>query len=142
MIIRNLEIEEYEDMIGLWQESGLPYKPKGRDSKNNVSKQMARNPDLFLGAFDDNELVGCVIGSFDERKGWINRLAVRPDRRRKGIAKQLTGRIEERLRERGARIICVLVEEPNEASFRFFEKQGYIVNRSIIYLSKRESDEV
>ena len=140
--IRKLTISDYDEMIKLWKRSSLPFKPKGRDSRQEITHQMNGNPELFLGAFEGRALVGTVIGSYDGRKGWINRLAVNSKHRRQGIAQLLIARMEKALREKGARIICALVEESNLESISLFEKLGYITDREILYLSKRESEDV
>jgi ribosomal protein S18 acetylase RimI-like enzyme len=140
--IRKLTINDYDEMIKLWKRASLPFKSKGRDSKQEITRQMIRTPELFLGAFEGGELVGTVIGSYDERKGWINRLAVDPGHRRQGIAQRLIARIEKVLREKGARIICALVEKANLESINLFEKLGYVTHKDILYLSKRESEDV
>jgi ribosomal protein S18 acetylase RimI-like enzyme len=140
--IRKLTISNYDEMIKLWERSSLPFKPKGRDSRQEITRQMKENPELFLGAFEGRTLAGVVIGSYDGRKGWINRLAVDLEHRRRGIAQLLIARIEKALREKGARIICALAEESNLDSISLFEKLGYITHRDILYLSKRESDDV
>lgn len=130
-------------MVKLWRRSRLPFKPKGRDSREAVQQQMRRNPDFFLGAFHEGTLVGIVVGSYDGRhKGWINRLAVHPLYRREGVAKELVARMENILGKQGAKIICALIEEQNQVSIRLFDKLGYVTSRSIIYLSKRESQDV
>ena len=140
--IRRLTMSDYDEMIKLWERSSLPFKPKGRDSRQEITHQMKEHPELFLGAFEGRTLVGVVIGSYDGRKGWINRLAVDPEHREKGIAQLLIGRIEKALTKKGARIICALVEEPNQKSISLFEKLEYIIHRDILYLSKRENKDV
>lgn len=140
--IRRLTISDYDEMIKLWERSSLPFKPKGRDSRQETKRQMNSNPKLFLGAFEGNALVGTVVGSYDGRKGWINRLAVDLEYRRQRIAQLLVARIEDALREKGAKIICALVEESNLGSISLFEKLGYVTDRGILYLSKRESEDV
>jgi ribosomal protein S18 acetylase RimI-like enzyme len=140
--IRRLTISDYDEMIKLWERSSLPFKPKGRDSRQETKRQMNINPKLFLGAFEGNALVGTVVGSYDGRKGWINRLAVDLEYRRQRIAQLLVARIEDALREKGAKIICALVEESNLGSISLFEKLGYVTDRGILYLSKRESEDV
>lgn len=83
---------------------------------------MSNFPRLFIGAFHRQELVGVVIGSFDGRmKGWINRLAVSPKHRRKGIAHQLIKAVERALERRGVAIFCALIETPNEESLNVFK---------------------
>ena len=140
--IRMLRADRYDEMVALWRRSGLSYKPKGRDSREAVSIQMKNDPELFLGAFDREKLVGVVIGSYDGRKGWINRLAVDPAYRGRGIARTLIREVEGELKKKGTRIISALIEEGSEASIRLFKGCGYVMHRDIFYLSKRESDEV
>ncbi|MGB9779106.1 MAG: GNAT family N-acetyltransferase [Candidatus Bathyarchaeales archaeon] len=142
MEIRNLTIKDYEDMVKLWSKAKLPFKPNGRDSKEAIAAQMDANPDFFLGAFDGDHLIGTVIISCDMRKGWINRLAVDPEYRLRGVAKALIAESENVLRKHGIRIVCALIEDYNVASKRLFKKLGYVEHRDIIYFSKRESEEV
>jgi len=141
--IRKLIIEDYTAMVKLWERAGLPYKPKGRDSKEMIEKQIKEFPDFLIGAFYKNKLVGVVIGSYENRmKGWINRLAVDPRYRRRGIAQQLVKKLEDALKKHGAVIFCALIETPNEGSASFFQKMGYTLHKEILYATKRESQEV
>ncbi len=140
--IRELTIGDYKDMVRLWERSSLPFKPRGRDSDQEIRRQMKDRSDLLLGAFKRETLVGTVVGSFDGRKGWINRLAVDPRHRGEGIGKLLISRSEKALKKRGARIICALVDMPNPESVNLFEKLGYTAHRDVLYLSKRESNDV
>jgi ribosomal protein S18 acetylase RimI-like enzyme len=141
--IRALKIQDYDAMIDLWKRAGLPFKPKGRDSKKEIQKQMEAFPEYFVGAFHQEKLVGVVIGSYDGRmKGWINRLAVTPAYRQRGIAQQLTGVLEKALEKHGATIFCALIEAPNKESLKLFEKLGYSNHRETLYVSKRRSKDL
>ena len=142
MEIRKLAINDYEEIIKLWSSARLPYKPKGRDSKEAIVAQMKANPEFFLGAFEDNCLVGMIIISCDMRKGWLNRLAVDPDYRNCGIAMALIAESEKILRKHGIRIFCALIEDYNTISKELFKECGYVEHRDIIYFSKRDSNEV
>lgn len=142
MEIRKLTICDYEEMVRLWSRAKLPFKPKGRDSKKAIAAQMKANPEFFLGAFENNRLVGTVIISCDSRKGWINRLAVDPDYRYRGIAKVLIAESEKILRKYSIRIFCALIEDYNTVSKKLFKECGYVEHRDIIYFSKRDSNEV
>jgi len=142
MEIQRLTINDYEEMVRLWLRAKLPFKPKGRDSKEAIAVQMKANPDFFLGAFEDNNLIGTVIISCDTRKGWINRLAVDLDYRHRGIAKALIAESERTLRKHGIRIFCVLIEDYNATSKKLFNECGYVEHHDIAYFSKRDSDEI
>ncbi len=140
MKTRTLKVSDYDRIVALWQKSGLPFKPKGRDGKEAVQAQMETNPDFFIGAFEDSRLVGVVVASTDGRRGWINRLAVDSNCRRRGVAKTLIGEAEKTLRKRGVRIFCALIEVTNAGSMRLFRNCGYTVHGNIVYFSKRDSD--
>jgi ribosomal protein S18 acetylase RimI-like enzyme len=142
MKIRTLSIVDYEDMVDLWSRAKLSFKPKGRDSKETISKEIKSHPDFFLGAFEGDRLIGIAIISCDVRKGWINRLAVDVAHRNRGIAKALISESERILRKNGMRLFCALIETPNIASQELFEKSGYVKCRDIMYFSKRDTDDV
>lgn len=142
MEIRKLTINNYKEIIKLWTRASLPYKQKGRDRKEAIAAEMNANPEFFLGAFEDNRLVGMVIISCDMRKGWLNRLAVDPDYRHCGIAKALIAESEKILRKHGIRVFCALIEDYNVVSRELFKECGYVEHRDIIYFSKRDSNEV
>ncbi|MBC7219914.1 GNAT family N-acetyltransferase [Candidatus Bipolaricaulota bacterium] len=137
--IRELSIADYDDLIGLWEEAGLPFRPRGRDRRQAIARQMEGGTAIFLGAEQDGELVGAVLGTHDGRKGWINRLAVHPAYRRRGIGRALVGAVEERLHGMGIEIIAALVEDWNEDSMAFFARLGYVAHRDIVYFSRRRS---
>ncbi len=142
MEIKKLNFDSYDSIMALWERAGLPYKPKGRDGKEEMKNEFERNPDLILGAFQGEELIGVILGTDDGRKGWINRLAVSPQHRQRGVAKELINALENAFKKRGKKIICTLVEDWNEASLNLFKKVGYIKHDDIFYLSKREDDDV
>lgn len=142
MEIKRLTINDYEKLVNLWLRAGLPFKPKGRDSRKAIEMQIQANPDFFLGAFDGDRLVGAVIASSDMRKGWINRLAVDPDYKRRGIAKALIAEAEKTLRKLSIQIFCALIEDYNKESRELFKKCGYVEHHDILYFSKRDSNEV
>ena len=142
MEYRTLGPEDHDDIISVWKRAGLPIKPRGRDSKEEMAHQMALDPEMFLGCYVDGRLTGMIMGSYDSRKGYINRLAVVKEHRRKGIARALVAEMEKRLRERGFRIITILVEDRSPESMALFSSLGYYRHEDIHYYSKRESDEV
>jgi len=82
---------------------------------------------VYLGAFDGHRLVGAVLGTHDTRKGWINRLAVHPDYRRRGIARRLVRFAERELRKQGLEMFAALIEPRNAASEAVFRHLGYDV---------------
>ncbi len=140
---RTLTFKDYDAIINLWKQAGLQFKPKGRDSRQSMKQQMKAFPEFFIGAYYQEKLIGVVIGSYDGRmKGWINRLAVYPAYRRKGVAQHLTKAIEKALRKHGTTIFCALIESPNRESLRLFQKMGYTAHKDVLYVTKRLGEDV
>ena len=142
MQIRRLTTADYDEIVDLWSITGLPCKPKGRDSRKAIAEEMRLNPDFFLGAFEEERLVGVAVVSCDSRKGWINRLAIHPDYRGRGIAIDLINKCQNVIKRQGLKLFCTLIEESNTPSIKLFKKLGYAEHRDILYFCKRESDEV
>jgi ribosomal protein S18 acetylase RimI-like enzyme len=137
--LRRLTIDDYEAMLALWQRAGLhTIKPTGRDSRSEFEKQFAGGQ-IAIGLEEDRKLIGVVIVTSDTRKGWINRLAIDPDYRRKGYGEQLIHAAEETLREAGLHMTAAFIEDSNAASLGLFEKLGYVPHPTVVYVSKRDS---
>jgi|LZCG01.1.fsa_nt_gb ribosomal protein S18 acetylase RimI-like enzyme len=140
--IRELTVDDYDALCALWEEAGLPFKPNGRDRRERIAREIEGPCSVFLVAEDEGHLVGAVLGTHDGRKGWINRLAVLPAHRRKGIATALVSEVEKRLSERGIEIFAGQIEDWNETSMLLFERLGYTRHDDIIYFTKRKNPEV
>jgi ribosomal protein S18 acetylase RimI-like enzyme len=140
--IRPLRERELHAMTRVWELAGLPYRPTGRDSLESLQEQRKAFPDLFMGAFIDETLVGVAIASDDGRKGWINRLAVIPEARRHGIGTAIVEECERALRTRGRGVFSILIEGENQVSEDLFLKMGYKLEEYIKYYAKRDSQSV
>ncbi len=142
MEIRPLKGEDPERILELWRLAGLSHRPRGRDTVDALRAEFAGAGDLHLGAYSGGDLIGTVLATDDGRKGWINRLAVHPERQGEGVGTRLLREAEARLRSRGRRTIAALVEDWNVESLDFFQRRGYRLHEDIHYLSKREDQEV
>lgn len=137
--LRRLTFEDYDAVIALWQRAGLTsIRPEGRDSPTEFAQQLERGQ-VVIGLEEDGMLIGVIVATDDTRKGWINRLAIDPDRRYQGYGTQLIRAAEDALRASGLQVIAALIEEHNAASLALFEKEGYAVQRDILYVSKKDS---
>lgn len=137
--IRKFRADDYDAVMALWKESGLPYKPQGRDSREKILKEISQGIASFLVAVKEDTVIGTVLATHDGRKGWINRLAVTKEFRGLGIAQRLLEEAEKNLYDRGIEIIACLIEDYNQTSMKFFQKAGYIKHTDIIYFSKRKN---
>lgn len=132
-----MRISDYEAVIDLWSSAGLEHVPEGRDSRLSMARDLQRPGNLYLLAWDGGELVGSVLCTDDGRKGWINRLAVRPSHQRQGIAKMLVAAAEEHFKTRGIGVFSIIVYRDNAASLALFHDAGYKDHDETVYLSKK-----
>jgi len=135
--IRELTTNDYDALCALWEEAGLPYRPNGRDTRENISSQIEGECSIYLAAEENGQLVGAILGTHDGRKGWLNRMAVAPDHRKRGIAAMLVRAVEQRLIDLGIEIFACQIEDWNETSMIVFEHLGYTRHDDIIYFTKR-----
>lgn len=140
--VESLSAADYEAICEVWEAAGLPVRPTGRDSREAFERQMLTGIQTVLGVRDGATLIGVVVTTHDGRKGWINRLAVRPEYRRQGVGRQLVAAAEATLKAQGMQIIAALIEGHNTASLALFEQCGYADYADIHYVSKRDSQDV
>ena len=136
--IREFDIGDYDFVLRLWKEAGLMIRPG--DDLESVRLKLQRDPDLFLVAKDGSEIIGSVLGGWDGRRGWIYHLAVKPSRRRQGIAKALIAELESRLTRKGAKRVNAQIYTSNTTSLRFFESCDYEVRSDLIMIGKALTD--
>lgn len=140
--IRILKPSEFNSLIELWINSSLPIKPEGRDSEDNIKRQLQLSNNRFFVAEIKEELVGVIVASHNGRKGWVNRLAVLPKFRGKGIATSLMKKSEEFFLSNNIKIFACLIEDWNDQSMEFFIKKEYIEHKDIIYYTKKVNPKI
>lgn len=134
--------EDYDKLIKLWIDAGLPYRPEGRDSREKMLGELENSNEAIILAFQKERLLGAILASHDGRKGWINRLVVHPDLRNRGLAKILIEKAENFLFEQGIEIIACLIEDWNKSSMQLFTNVGYNRFDDIIYFTKKKHPDV
>ena len=137
-MIKRLTIEDYPEVIKLWEKAGLEIRLKGREHPDQMKKQLKSDNVILLGKFSADIMLGVVLVTHDGRKGWMNRLAVNPKYKRKGVAKELISSAERLLFEEfRIEIFGALVSKENLKSDYFFASVGYEKWEEISYFSKR-----
>jgi len=117
--IRPLGASDFEAVRRLWASTeGLGVGPG--DSAEGIERFVTRNPGLSLVAEDAGTIVGSILCGHDGRRGFIYRLAVTPDHRRKGLAAELVRRSLAGLKEAGIERCLLLVQTENEGARKFW----------------------
>ena len=126
-MIRDFVWPDYPTVLSIW-------KAAGRDalSEDETRQALDHGPGLMLVAELDSRVVGVILGTFDGRRGWLHRLAVHPDARRAGVATALVAVLEQRLTERGAPRINLLVMPDNAAGLAFWNHLGYLQRPDVL----------
>ena len=119
--------DDYQAIYNLWSQAGPGIHVRRSDEPEEIAKKVARDPDLFLLAERDGDLVGSVLGGFDGRRGMMYHLAVAGDHRQRGIGSKLVSALEQRLREKGCIRYYLLVTRDNVDAIRFYEKRGWVL---------------
>jgi ribosomal protein S18 acetylase RimI-like enzyme len=117
--------EDYPPTLNLWQGIEMGVKVGRSDSLEEIEKKIQRDPDLFLLAEADGEIIGSIIGGYDGRRGLIYHLAVRQDFRKQGVGDMLLAEVEKRMQAKGCIKCYLLVLEDNERAMQFYENRGW-----------------
>ncbi len=134
LCIREFRFEEdYAAVIRLWNEAGSGIHLGRSDAPAELQRKLQRDPDLFLVAELEGNLIGAVIGGFDGRRGLIYHLAVDQTYRTRGIGSRLMDAVESRLRAKGCIRCYLLVVIDNTDAMRYYEKHGWQAMNVVTY---------
>ena len=128
MQLRTFELErDYPAVIALWQTAGPGIHVSASDSWSELSRKLERDPDLFLVAIEQDNIVGTVLGGFDGRRGMVYHLAVAQAWRGRGLGSALMDELEARLKARGCRKAYLMVASENPDVREFYQRLGWEV---------------
>jgi ribosomal protein S18 acetylase RimI-like enzyme len=133
MDVRPLTDNDLDAALALW--AGTEH--LGPVPRSEVEGLRRTSPELVLGAWLGGTLVGVVLGAYDGRRGWINRLAVADTARRQGVGARLLAAVEERLAARGCVQANLLVFADNHGGRSFWDRHGYEATEQVVLYHRR-----
>lgn len=116
---------DYARMLKLWQSIETGMNVGRSDTPEEIQKKLERDPDLFLVAEKNNEIIATVIGAFDGRRGMIYHLATHEKFRGQGIGAMLLAEVEKRLQAKGCLKCYLHVLEDNAEAIQFYANRGW-----------------
>lgn len=122
--IRDYTAADGTAVVDLWQRV-LPGTRAWHEPRLSTSRKVAQRDNLFFVAECQQQLAGTVVAGFDGVRGWIYRLAVTPELRRRGIARQLLAHAERALGQLGCPKINLQLLTSNAGTVAFYERCGY-----------------
>ena len=117
--------DDYEAVYKLWESMEKGVRAGRSDTLDEIKKKLMRDPDLFLVAELEGQIIGSVIGGFDGRRGLIYHLAVSAAFRGKGIGSCLMDEVESRLRAKGCLKSYLLVTDDNTEAEQYYQNRGW-----------------
>lgn len=134
--LRPFTLDDYEAVYALWKRAGPGIHLRQSDTRAEIEKKLARDPDLFLVAEREGQIVGAVLGGWDGRRGLVYHLAVDPVYRRQGIGRALMEELERRLAAKGCLRYYLLVARKNQEAIAFYRALGWEVMEGIVPMAK------
>lgn len=117
--------EDYQQIHDLWTSIERGVHVGRSDTPEEIEKKLRRDPDLFLVAECDDEIIGSVIGGYDGRRGLLYHLAVSEPFRSQGIGSRLMHEVESKLRDKGCLKCYLLVTEDNAEVEPYYRSRGW-----------------
>ena len=117
--------QDYPAVYLLWQNAGAGIHLRRSDTPDEIAKKLQRDPDLFLVAECNEQIIGSVIGGFDGRRGFVYHLAVDATHRGAGLGAALMTELEQRLRAKGCLKAYLFIAHENSAVMGFYQHIGW-----------------
>ncbi len=135
-IIRQLKIEDYEEVRHLW-ETEEKIKPNYADTYENINRYINRNTQFSYVAEEKNtrKLVGVVLCGHDGRHGYIYHVNVHKLHRRKKIGTSLINRCFEELSGADIKKCHIFVFVTNKEAIAFWEEIGWFKRDEFLLMS-------
>jgi ribosomal protein S18 acetylase RimI-like enzyme len=132
--IRAYRYEDEAAVAQLWRDCNLvvPH----NDPRKDIRRKLAFQPDLFLVGVDGNRVVASIMAGYEGHRGWLNYLAVAPDRQRAGLGRQMVAEAEHGLRGLGCPKINLQVRKSNPAAVDFYRRIGFLED-DVVSMGKR-----
>lgn len=126
IIVREFHFpDDHPAALKLWGALEIGVQVGRSDTLEEIQRKLQRDPDLFLVAEVNKNIIGTIIGGFDGRRGMIYHLAVQANARQQGIGAMLLQEVEKRLQAKGCKKCYLLVSADNTEAMKFYEHNDW-----------------
>jgi len=136
VIIRQMDIKDYEELLKLWEHK--PDIGDGQiDSRDKFEKFLRRNSSYNLVCQHKNQIIGSILCGSDGQSAYIYHLAIREDYRLKGIESDMINELIRKLSIDGVKECRLFVMDDNYDEQDFWISEGWKQNRDMIVFSRK-----
>src|SRR5260221_1780594 len=108
MRLRTLNLNDHKKLIPFREEN---YFITEMDNISHLQLLLEKNPDLSVLIEEGGEILGTALGSYDGRRGYIQKVVTSKNHRNHGIGKQVVLDVIKRLKSIGALYVPISVEK-------------------------------
>lgn len=133
MKIREMKIEDYDDVFALWKTiQGFGIRSVD-DSRAGIERFLKWNPGLSVVAEEDGKIVGAILCGSDGRRGCLYHVCVHRDYRRQGIGKSMVVRCMEALKKLQINKVSLIAFTRNDIGNAFWKEIGWTKREDLNY---------
>ena len=133
MVIREMTMEDYEQVYRLWKKiRGFGIRSID-DSREGVERFLKRNPTTSVVAEEDGRIVGSILCGHDGRRGCLYHVCVDETHRRRGIGKAMVVKAMEALKEEKINKVCLIAFTKNDIGNAFWNTLGWTEREDLNY---------
>ena len=133
MKIREMKIEDYDQVYALWKTiKGFGIRSVD-DSKEGIERFLKWNPGLSVVAEENGEIVGAILCGSDGRRGCLYHVCVHKEYRRQGIGKTMVVWCMEKLKELQINKVSLIAFTQNDIGNAFWKEIGWTKREDLNY---------
>ena len=133
MNIREMKIEDYDNVFALWKTiKGFGIRSVD-DSREGIERFLKWNPGLSVVAEEDGQIVGAILCGSDGRRGCLYHVCVHKEYRRQGIGKTMVVWCMEKLKELQINKVSLIAFTQNDIGNAFWKEIGWTKREDLNY---------
>ena len=131
--IREMQIDDYEDVHGLWMTIRGFGMRSIDDSKEGVERFLQRNPTTSVVAVFEGRIIGSILCGHDGRRGCFYHVCVHEQFRKQGIGKAMAVFAMKALQKEQINVVSLIAFRDNEVGNQFWKCVGWTFREDLNY---------
>ena len=133
MLIREMKMEDYDNVFALWKTiHGFGIRSVD-DSREGIERFLKWNPGLSVVAEEEGRIVGAILCGSDGRRGCLYHVCVQKEYRRQGIGKTMVVWCMENLKELQINKVSLIAFTQNDVGNAFWKEIGWTKREDLNY---------